>query len=101
MNLLRLKQCWLTSSQPVLARVCCRQLFATWEDAVSEQVKFVLDEEQIPQTWYNLSADLPKPLPPVLHPGTKQPVGPGDLEPLFPMALILQVVTAERYVDIH
>jgi len=67
---------------------------------VSDQVKFVLDETQIPKAWYNLAADLPKPLPPVLHPGTKQPVGPGDLEPLFPMALILQEVSAERYIDI-
>src|SRR5262249_55165315 len=51
-------------------------------------------------SWYNLAADLPKPMPPVLHPGTKQPVGPSDLEPLFPMELILQEVTAERYIDI-
>jgi tryptophan synthase beta chain len=43
---------------------------------VSDQLKYVLDETQIPKTWYNLAADLPKPLPPVLHPGTKQPVGP-------------------------
>jgi len=41
---------------------------------VSDQVKFVLDETQIPKSWYNLTADLPKPLPPVLHPGTKQPI---------------------------
>ena len=67
---------------------------------MGDQVKFVLDETQIPKAWYNLTADLPKPLPPVLHPGTKQPVGPADLEPLFPMALILQEVTAERYIDI-
>ncbi len=67
---------------------------------MSDQVKFVLDETSIPKAWYNLVADLPKPPPPVLHPGTKQPVGPGDLEPLFPMDLILQEVTAERYIDI-
>ncbi|MFL5000346.1 MAG: TrpB-like pyridoxal phosphate-dependent enzyme [Xanthobacteraceae bacterium] len=67
---------------------------------MSEQVKFVLDETQIPRRWYNVAADLPKPLPPVLHPGTKQPVGPADLEPLFPMGLILQEVTAEREVEI-
>ena len=67
---------------------------------MSDQVKFVLDETQIPKTWYNLAADLPQPLPPVLHPGTKQPVGPADLEPLFPMALILQEVSAERTIDI-
>ena len=67
---------------------------------MSEQVKFVLDESKIPRVWYNLTADLPKPPPPVLHPGTKQPVGPADLEPLFPMALIMQEVTGERYVAI-
>ena len=67
---------------------------------MSDQVKFVLDEKDIPKTWYNLTADLPKPLPPVLHPGTKQPIGPADLEPLFPMELILQEVTGERYLDI-
>ena len=64
--------------------------FQRWRGGVSSQVKFVLDETQIPKAWYNLTADLPKPPPAVLHPGTKQPVGPGDLEPLFPMALILQ-----------
>ena len=64
------------------------------------QVKFVLDETQIPKFWYNLTADLPVPLPAVLHPGTKQPAGPGDLEPLFPMALILQEVSAEREIEI-
>jgi tryptophan synthase beta chain len=67
---------------------------------VSDQVKYILDETHIPKSWYNLNADLPKPLPPVLHPGTKQPVGPADLEPLFPMELILQEVSAERYIDI-
>jgi tryptophan synthase beta chain len=70
------------------------------EGGVSDQLKYVLDETQIPKTWYNLAADLPQPLPPVLHPGTKQPVGPADLEPLFPMALILQEVSAERTIDI-
>ena len=67
---------------------------------MSDQIKFVLDETHIPKTWYNLVADLPKPLPPVLHPGTKQPIGPADLEPLFPMELIMQEVSAERYIDI-
>ena len=64
------------------------------------QVKFVLDETQIPKFWYNLTADLTGPLPPVLHPGTKQPAGPGDLEPLFPMALIMQEVSTEREIEI-
>ena len=49
---------------------------------------------------YNVQADLPQPLPPVLHPGTKQPVGPDDLAPLFPMALILQEVSQDRYIEI-
>src|SRR5579885_233210 len=70
------------------------------ESCVSDQVKFVLDETRIPKAWYNLAADLPKPPPPVLHPGTKQRIGPADLEPLFPMELILQEVSAERYIDI-
>ena len=60
---------------------------------MNNQVKYVLDETQIPKTWYNIAADLPKPLAPVLHPGTKQPIGPDDLAPLFPMALIMQEVS--------
>uniref|UniRef100_Q07TK7 Tryptophan synthase beta chain n=1 Tax=Rhodopseudomonas palustris (strain BisA53) TaxID=316055 RepID=Q07TK7_RHOP5 len=67
---------------------------------MSDQIKYVLDEEHIPKAWYNLSADFPKPMPPVLHPGTLQPAGPADLEPLFPMALILQEVSTERYIEI-
>ena len=43
-----------------------------------ERTKFLLDEEQIPRRWYNIQADLPTPLPPVLHPGTNQPIGPAD-----------------------
>jgi tryptophan synthase beta chain len=62
--------------------------------------KITLDESEIPRQWYNILADLPVPPPPVLHPGTLQPVGPDDLAPLFPMALILQEVSAERYIDI-
>jgi tryptophan synthase beta chain len=62
--------------------------------------KIMLDEGEMPRRWYNLMADLPSPPPPVLHPGTLQPVGPQDLAPLFPMALIEQEVTQERYVDI-
>jgi tryptophan synthase beta chain len=63
-------------------------------------IRFVLDEDQIPKYWYNIAADLPSPAPPVLHPGTHQPVGPDDLAPLFPMSLIAQEVTAEREVEI-
>jgi tryptophan synthase beta chain len=67
---------------------------------MSDPVKYLLDESRIPKHWYNLQADLPKPLPPVLHPGTQQPLGPDDLAPLFPMALIEQEVTLEREVPI-
>ena len=62
--------------------------------------KFVLDEKSIPTKWYNIQADLPEPLPPYLHPGTLQPLGPADLAPLFPMELIKQEVSQERYIDI-
>ena len=64
------------------------------------QVRFDLPHDAIPRQWYNIQADLPRPLPPVLHPGTKQPVGPDDLAPLFPMALIGQEVSQDRYIDI-
>lgn len=67
---------------------------------MSQQVKFLLPEDRIPRQWYNIQADLPKALPPVLHPGTLQPIGPADLEPLFPMELILQEVSTEREIDI-
>jgi tryptophan synthase beta chain len=64
------------------------------------QTKFVLDESRIPRSWYNIAADLPTPAPPVLHPGTGQPIGPADLAPLFPMELIKQVVSTEREIEI-
>jgi tryptophan synthase beta chain len=64
------------------------------------QTKYVLSEDRIPRTWYNIVADLPVPPAPVLHPGTGQPIGPADLAPLFPMALIGQEVSAERDIEI-
>jgi len=64
------------------------------------QTKIMLDESEIPTQWYNIVPDLPQPPPPVLHPGTHQPVGPDDLAPLFPMALIMQEVSQDSYVDI-
>jgi tryptophan synthase beta chain len=66
----------------------------------TERSTFLLDETQIPTQWYNLVPDLPAPPPPPLHPGTREPVGPDDLAPLFPMALIEQEVTGASYVDI-
>jgi tryptophan synthase beta chain len=65
-----------------------------------DTIKYVLPEEKMPTAWYNIQADLPTPLPPPLHPGTRQPIGPADLAPLFPMALILQEVSVERAIDI-
>jgi len=65
-----------------------------------ERTKFILDEKDMPTQWYNVQPDLPEPLPPPLHPGTKQPIGPDDLAPLFPMALIMQEVSQERYIEI-
>jgi tryptophan synthase beta chain len=62
--------------------------------------KYLLPEDRIPRAWYNIAADLPVPPAPVLHPGTGQPIGPDDLAPLFPMALILQEVSAEREIEI-
>ncbi|NND50258.1 MAG: TrpB-like pyridoxal phosphate-dependent enzyme [Rhizobiales bacterium] len=67
---------------------------------MSEDTKYLLPESEIPASWYNIAADLPKPLDPVLHPGTGQPIGPDDLAPLFPMALIGQEVSAEREIEI-
>jgi len=67
---------------------------------MTDTVQYLMDESRIPTSWYNLMADLPSPPPPVLHPGTLKPVGPDDLQPLFPMALILQEVSTERAVEI-
>lgn len=64
------------------------------------QTKYVLGEDQIPTHWYNVIPDMPGPLAPVLHPGTQKPVTPQDLLPLFPMGLIEQEVSGERWVKI-
>jgi tryptophan synthase beta chain len=62
--------------------------------------KIILGEKEIPDKWYNITADMPnKPLPP-LHPGTKEPIGPDALAPLFPMELIKQEVSTEKWIDI-
>ena len=65
-----------------------------------KRTKFLLDEEQIPRSWYNIAADLPVPVPPPLHPGTGQPAGPADFAPIFPMALIMQEVSTDREIEI-
>ncbi len=67
---------------------------------MSERTKFVLDEDRIPRSWYNIAADLPVGPSPYLHPATLAPIGPDDLAPLFPMALIGQEVSAEREIEI-
>jgi len=64
------------------------------------RTKIILDEDEIPAQWYNVLPDLPSPLPPVIHPATLKPIGPEDLAPLFPMALIQQEVSQERYIEI-
>ena len=69
-------------------------------DDTVRQHKYVLPEDQMPTVWYNLMADLPTPPPPPLHPGRMDPVGPDDLAPLFPMELIMQEVSADRYIEI-
>ncbi len=65
-----------------------------------DSTKIVLGESDLPKAWYNIAADLPVPPAPVIHPGTGQPIGPADLEPLFPAELIAQEVSAEREVEI-
>jgi tryptophan synthase beta chain len=65
-----------------------------------ERTKFILDEKDMPTKWYNILPDLPEPLPADLHPATGKPVTPDDLKPLFPMALIMQEFSPERYIEI-
>jgi len=67
---------------------------------MSETTKYLLPEEALPKAWYNLAADLPRPLAPPLHPATNQPLGPADLAPLFPEAVIAQEVSTERWIEI-
>ncbi len=62
--------------------------------------RFLLADDQIPTAWYNILPRLPEPLDPPLHPGTREPVGPDDLAPLFPMALIGQEMSADPWIDI-
>ncbi|HLE79708.1 MAG TPA: TrpB-like pyridoxal phosphate-dependent enzyme, partial [Dehalococcoidia bacterium] len=64
------------------------------------ETKILLTENELPTRWYNIAADLPVPLAPALHPGTGQPAGPQDFAPIFPMAIIMQEVSTERYIEI-
>jgi len=67
---------------------------------MTDDTKIFLDENEIPKKWYNINADLPKPLDPPLHPVTLKPIGPEDLAPLFPMELIRQEMSPDRWIDI-
>ncbi len=67
---------------------------------MSDTVKFLLDEQHLPKNWYNINADLPEPLQPVLHPGTKQPITPEDLAVIFPRAVIEQEMSQVREIEI-
>jgi tryptophan synthase beta chain len=69
-------------------------------DETVRQHKIILDESEMPTAWYNIVPDLPSPPPPALHPGTLEPAGPDDFAPLFPMDLILQEVSMDRYIEI-
>jgi tryptophan synthase beta chain len=71
-----------------------------YKEKIMSETKITLSEKEIPEKWYNIQADLPEPLPPPLHPGTGKPLGPADLAPLFPMELIKQEVSQERYIEI-
>ncbi len=64
------------------------------------QSKYVLPDSDVPRQWYNIAADLPSPPLPPLNPGTGEPIGPEALAPLFPMELVKQEVSQERWIDI-
>jgi tryptophan synthase beta chain len=67
---------------------------------MDDRIKYTLDEKEMPRYWYNIQADLPEPLPPPLHPATGKLISPQDLAPLFPMELIKQEVSTERWIEI-
>jgi tryptophan synthase beta chain len=67
---------------------------------MNEAIKFILPDDRLPKVWYNLPADLPQPLPPILNAATGKPVGVEELTPLFPMSEILQEVSTEREIEI-
>jgi tryptophan synthase beta chain len=70
------------------------------ERFMSERTRFLLDDTKLPKAWYNINADMPVPPPPVLHPGTLKPVTPDFLSVLFPMSIIMQEVSPERWIEI-
>jgi tryptophan synthase beta chain len=76
------------------------QIYLKLEVAMSEKTRYILDESELPRFWYNINADMPVPPNPVLHPQTMEPVTPDFLSVLFPMDLILQEVSTERYIEI-
>ncbi len=67
---------------------------------MSDKYKYILDESRLPKAWYNINADMPVPPEPVLHPQTLEPVTPDFLNVLFPMSLIMQEISTERYIEI-
>jgi len=67
---------------------------------MSPKINFALREQDIPHQWYNLLADFPEPLPPPLHPGTKQPIPPEALLAIFPENLVKQEMCPDRWVPI-
>jgi tryptophan synthase beta chain len=71
---------------------------------MSDQVKYLLEESEMPKAWYNVQADFATPLPPIIHPGTGQPIGPEDMAPLYPMEIIMQEAAvgpyAAQFIDI-
>ena len=67
---------------------------------MSDQTRFLLNESDLPKTWYNINADSPVPPTPVLHPATKEPITPDFLSVLFPMELIMQEISTDRFIDI-
>src|SRR5215204_6788764 len=67
---------------------------------MTDQTRFLLNESDLPKYWYNINADSPVPPAPVLHPGTLEPVTPDFLAVLFPMDLILQEISTERFIEI-
>ena len=67
---------------------------------MTDSYKIILSEKEMPQQWYNVQPDLPRPLPPYFHPATGKPITPEDMLPIFPMELIKQEMSQDRWIDI-